>query len=145
MKKITDFDSKKEHYRAQACVVWCLDDRFSKALNEFVKNQGWQNYDLIKLAGGAKNLASPEKEADRDFVLRQIECSLRLHHTKEIVLMNHLDCGAYGGSKNFESEQTEKDFLIADLQKAQKFLANHLSSQKPIDLVLADFIGIWQV
>lgn len=145
MQKIIDFNSQKDHYQAQACVLWCLDSRFKKALDEFVKNQGWEHFDLIKLAGGAKNLVSPEKETDRDFVLRQIECSLRLHHTEKIILMNHLDCGAYGGSKNFTNETVEKEFLIADLREAQEFLKNNLSVQKPVNLVLVDFSGLWQI
>jgi hypothetical protein len=50
--------------------------------------------DPIKIAGGAKCLASPEPESDREFVLDQIRKSMRLHETKRVILMVHSD-GAY--------------------------------------------------
>src|SRR5208282_4717604 len=61
------------------------------------KRIGIVNSDPIKIAGGAKCLASPEHETDREFVLDQIRKSTRLHGTNRVILMVHSDCGAYGG------------------------------------------------
>ena len=55
MKNILPFRSPKEHYVADACVVWCFDNRFSVLLQAFTK--GVKNIDLVKVAGGAKALA----------------------------------------------------------------------------------------
>jgi len=122
------FESPKEHYTADACIVWCFDDRFSRALTEFVRVCGFKNFDLVKIAGGAKSLASPDKESERDFVLGQIQKSIKLHHTKLVVLMNHAECGAYEG----------KEIGRKDLPKAKKFLQDKLLSVE-IKTVFVDF------
>ena len=50
--------------------------------------------DPIKVAGGAKCLASPQREGDREFFLERIRPSMSLHGTKRVILMVHSDCGA---------------------------------------------------
>ncbi len=131
MNKIIDFETNKEHYHAQACIVWCFDNRFTPALNEFTRNKNYQHYDLIKVAGGAKSLASPEKEIEEEYILKQIEISLKLHHAQRIVLMNHSDCGAYGGLQAFENnEAKEKETHIKELQTAKGVLQKNLTEEQ---------------
>jgi hypothetical protein len=62
-----------------------------------LKRIGVVNSDPVKIAGGAKCLASPELETEREFVLEQVRKSMRLHGTRRVVLMLLSDCGAYGG------------------------------------------------
>jgi len=128
------FKSPREHYTADACIVWCFDDRFTKALGEFVRVCGFRNFDLVKIAGGAKSLASPDEESERDFVLNQIQKSIKLHHTKLVVLMNHAECGAYG----------EKQTAREDLQKAKEYLQAKLPGIE-IKTVFADFEKISEI
>lgn len=146
MNKIIDFQTNKEHYHAHACIVWCFDDRFTPVLNAFTKAKGYLHYDLVRIAGGIKALASPDKETDREYVLKQIEISLKLHHTPKLVLMNHSDCGAYGGLQAFQdNEATEKEEHIKELSAAKNFLQKNLSQQVPIDLIFVDCSGIYEV
>jgi hypothetical protein len=63
----------------------------------FSSGLGVSNSDPIRIAGGAKCLASPEHQHEREFVLEQIRTSIRLHETKLVILVLHSDCGAYGG------------------------------------------------
>lgn len=66
------------------------------------------------MAGGAKSLASPEHEADREFLLAQVEKSIRLHGTDRVILMLHSDCGAYGGlHKIFGDLRPRRSLIIA--------------------------------
>ena len=67
--------------------------------------------DIVSVAGAVK---------DTDFILGQIGISVRLHDMKEVVLLNHTDCGAYGGSSKFDSESAERDFHIREMQKAKE-------------------------
>ena len=97
MKKVFHFDSPREKYHCDAAILWCFDNRFDLAFRKFLKRIGVVNSDPIKIAGGAKCLASPDLEADREFVLEQIRKSIRLHGTRQVILMVHSDCGAYGG------------------------------------------------
>src|SRR5205085_9727642 len=95
MQKVFHFDSPRERYHCDAAIVWCFDNRFELGFRKFLKRVGVANSDPIKIAGGAKSLASPEHESDREFVLEQIRKSIRLHGTRRVILMLHSDCGAY--------------------------------------------------
>ncbi len=97
MRKVFHFDSPREKYHCDAAILWCFDNRFELAFRKFLKRIGVVNSDPIKIAGGAKCLASPDQETDRQFVLEQIRKSIRLHGTNRVILMVHSDCGAYGG------------------------------------------------
>lgn len=146
MEPFVKFDSQKEHYTADACVVWCFDDRFYKLLKAFGKQERFDHIDLVKVAGGAKTLAG-DASPDRDFVLGQIKTSVRLHGTKRVVLMLHRDCGAYGGSKSFTDAVAEKAELIKQLHQAQDFVkqALHEVDGLTVDACFADFDGLYKI
>ncbi len=75
-------------HKCSALVATCIDFRFQNYIDDFIKKKfGNKNHDRVAIAGGVKNL---------DFVLVQIEISKRLHDIKEVILINHEDCGAYG-------------------------------------------------
>ncbi len=74
--------------------------------------------DLVSVAGAAKNISNPTDSCDAPFVLKQISLSHDLHHVKKVILMNHLDCGAYGGAKAFAAPEEEKIKHVADLKAA---------------------------
>src|ERR1700687_3474331 len=97
MRKVFHFDAPREKYHCDAAILWCFDNRFELGFRKFLKRIGVVHSDPIKIAGGAKCMASPEHESDREFVLEQIRKSMRLHGTKRVILMLHSDCGAYGG------------------------------------------------
>lgn len=145
MKKIIKLKTPRHHYKADACVIWCFDNRFSVALENLVKRMKFKHIDLVKIAGGAKVLATPEVEPEEKYILGQIEKSIKLHHTKQIVLMVHSECGAYG--KHFKSEAAEKNFYSKELKKAKLTVASFLKSKnikKPIETYYADFSGLWR-
>jgi carbonic anhydrase len=142
------FESSKEHYTADACVVWCFDDRFYKLLKAFGKQEGFVHIDLVKIAGGAKALASTDGASpDRDFVLNQIKTSVRLHGTKRVVLMLHRDCGAYGGSKRFADADAEKMELVKQLHQAQDLVKKELPDVDGlvVDAYFTDFDGLYKI
>jgi hypothetical protein len=104
VKKVFHFEAPRERYDCDAAILWCFDNRFDLGFRQFLKRIGVAHSDLIKIAGGAKCLASPELETDRRFVLEQIRTSMRLHNTKRVILMLHSDCGAYGGLPAFRRQ-----------------------------------------
>src|SRR3954452_13964604 len=104
MKKVFHFENPREQYVCDAAIVWCFDNRFELGFRKYLKRIGVMYSDPIKIAGGAKCLASPNKHADRDFVLDQIRQSIRLHETRRVILMVHSDCGAYGGLAAFRGD-----------------------------------------
>jgi len=144
MKKVFHFEAPREKYHCDAAILWCFDNRFELGFRKFLKRIGVVHSDPIKIAGGAKCMASPEHESDREFVLEQIRKSMRLHGTKRVILMLHSDCGAYGGlAGGFHGDaQAEAVHHQQELQRA----AANLSAAIPgieIQGYFVDFEGIW--
>lgn len=92
---------------ADAIIIACIDFRFQKYLrafeDEYLNNK---TYDFVGFAGASKNL---------DLILGQIDISVRLHQIKQIVLIHHEECGAYGVESTFERH-------AADLKKAKEVI-----------------------
>ena len=56
------------------------------------------------------------------FALNQIALSKKLHDIKKIILMNHSDCGAYGGKAAFASSDAEYVTHADDLKKSKEVI-----------------------
>jgi carbonic anhydrase-like protein len=144
MKKLFHFESPREKYQCDAAIVWCFDNRFELGFRKFLKRIGVVYSDPIKIAGGAKSLASPNLETDRDFVLDQIRSSMRLHGTRRVILMLHSDCGAYGGLEAFEGNAArERENHCDELRKAAQFLTDTIPGLA-VEGYYVDFDGIWE-
>lgn len=145
MKKVFHFESPREKYRCDAAVLSCFDHRFDLGFRKFLKHIGISSADPIKVAGGAKCLASPDREGDREFVLEQIRKSMRLHGTMRVILMVHSDCGAYGGlaGKFAGDARAEAKHHEGELACAAANLAEAIPG---IDVqgYFVDFEGIWE-
>ena len=145
MRKIFHFDSPREKYYCDAAVVWCFDNRFDLGFRKFLKRAGVFNCDSIRVAGGAKCLASPEHETERAFVLDQIRKSMRLHGTGRVVLMLHTDCGAHGGLTAFHNDpHAEAEHLAREMALAADSLRAAIPGIK-VEGYLVDFEGVWDV
>ena len=144
MRKLFHFDSPRERYQCDAAIVWCFDNRFETAFRKFLKRIGVVNTDPIKVAGGARCLASPAQEGDREFVLEQIRISMRLHGTERVILMVHSDCGAYGGLEAFGGDiAAERLHHRDELRRAAEALAQQIPGVR-VDGYYVDFEGVWE-
>jgi len=123
-------------HTTSAFVLTCIDFRFHEKIVEELKKQGITSFDLKCDAGGVKYLVSDEKPAVRDWILENIRIAKDLHHIKMIVLINHYDCGAYGGSSAFDSEEVQISF-----QKNQLSAARTLLSSRFPDLEIKTFFA----
>ena len=107
-------------HACKSLLMHCMDFRFGKAMKGFMEEHGMMDdADLVSIAGSAKNIVNPETQA---FALRQIEISKTLHEMKEVVLVAHTDCGAYGGSKSFETAEVEYNKMTGDLKEAREIV-----------------------
>jgi hypothetical protein len=146
LEKIFHFDSEREQYRSGAAIVQCFDQRFQLVFAKYLKRAGIANVDEIKLGGGAKALASPDSERDREFVLDQVRKSIRLHDTRLVILTLHSDCGAYGGLAGafqgdpvYEAERQERE-----LRRAATCLKEAIPEVE-VRAYFANFEGIYAV
>ena len=118
-------DKDSPSHNCQAVVLHCIDFRFSKTLSAYFNKRFPRGYDEISLAGSCKGLLNDEEH--KTALLEQFEISHRLHDPEIIVLVQHEDCGAYGGSKNFLDTTAEQKFHREEFQKAEKLLSDNFS------------------
>ena len=107
----------------RACVIACIDFRLHDLLTRFLRDRTLDRggADLIRIAGAIKNIARPDEPRDRDLLLNQMKISKDLHQVKEIYLLNHEDCGAYG-LEAVEDSTVEIDTHREDLRAAAKLV-----------------------
>ena len=145
MKKVFHFESPRERYVCDAVIVWCFDNRFELGFRKFLKRIGVVNSDPVKVAGGAKSLASPDMAGDREFVLEQIRKSMKLHDTRRAIIMLHSDCGAYGGLAAFNNNtRDEAAHHLRELRRARAELHKAIPELEVL-AYFVDFEGVWEV
>jgi hypothetical protein len=127
MRKVFHFDSDPAPYVADAAVLCCFDQRIRLAVNQFLRRKGILRPDMIVVAGGAKTLASPRNDFERDFILEQVRMSIRLHRTSRMFLMSHSDCATYGGLAAFDGD------------RARESLHHEIELRRAAELVKATF------
>ena len=116
-----EFKYKNQH-QAEAILITCIDFRFHQVTVNYIREDlGIKEFDLLTIPGVAKNLAQ-DNQPGKEIIRIIKEVSLPLHRIKKIVVMNHWDCGGYGGSSNFSSETDEEKRYKKDLVKAKQIL-----------------------
>lgn len=80
-------------------VVHCMDYRLQKFLHPWVTNRfGADNFDIISLAGGVH---------DYEMVLKYVELAVKIHSIREVALINHEDCRAYGRDGTYKRHRAD--------------------------------------
>lgn len=88
----------------EALIVSCIDFRLQKHIRKWAdKNFRNKTYDYVGFAGASKDLKT---------IMKQLAISVRLHKIKQVVLIHHEDCGAYGKNGN-------RTRHVNDLRKAK--------------------------
>ncbi len=129
-------------HHCPAVIFSCMDFRFRKELARFIedKNEGLgiEPFDDPKLPGAAKNIN--ELDGDLGLATKSVDISCDLHRAETIVIANHQDCGAYGGSAKFNGDvEAEQKFHEEELQKARVKVAKKFPGKKII-LVYAKLV-----
>ena len=114
------------NHKAKFLAIHCIDLRFQETIDTDILNRtSYGTFDRISWPGASIDLGNVKKAAD---------ISLRLHDPDEILIYEHVDCGAYG---NDNSPETHK-------KNAQK-LATALKEIKPglqVTTLLVTFEGV---
>lgn len=110
----TAFKFKGVH-SCEAVVLSCIDFRFWKETAEFAEKElGIKSFDFPSLPGAVKPI-----NEDEELAMKCISVPCDLHHVQKIILVNHEDCGAYGGSAKFATREDEQKFHEEELRKAK--------------------------
>jgi hypothetical protein len=134
----TKFSYKNVHH-CDAAVLACIDFRFWKETMQFVEEElGIKSYDFPKLPGSAKAINDCLSEVDVAMKCIGVPCDL--HHVEKIVIVNHADCGAYGGSAQFDGDlEAEQKFHEGELRKAKEKILEYYPG-KEVSLVYAKLV-----
>lgn len=98
-------------HTCSTAIVHCIDFRLGSAIKNFLEERELlDDCDIISLAGATKDMTVP---------LAQIEISKKLHNIQKVILMNHTDCGAYGGRSAFPSENDENEAHLLSMRRAK--------------------------
>ncbi|MFA6532474.1 MAG: carbonic anhydrase [Patescibacteria group bacterium] len=118
------------NHTCDAFVVACIDFRFQKYLKQWLEenmSQVNKTYDFVGYAGSTKNL---------DTIMGQLDISVRLHQVKEVILVHHEECGAYGA-------ESTHDRHSEDLNKAKKIILEKYPNLK-VDLFYLHLDGTFE-
>jgi hypothetical protein len=92
--------------QAQAIALTCIDFRFRRALQEFFENElNLYAVDHKADDGGVKMLLN--EGPVRDWIFANFEIAFNKHNINRVILVNHQDCEAYGGSESFDGTDDE--------------------------------------
>lgn len=98
-------DVKLSKDRCRALVISCSDFRFISAQRQIRLDLGLEHaYDLLARPGGVFSLVRPSTRTARRSMLDEIDMLRSLHRFREILLMNHVTCGAYRGLARGKAE-----------------------------------------
>lgn len=88
-------------------VISCIDYRFRPRVAQWIHEEFNDQADLVAVAGASKSILDGPS---REYILGQIDIGIRLHGVERIHIVDHIDCGAYGGSKLHDHEDAEITF-----------------------------------
>lgn len=126
-------------HACNALVLTCIDFRFHNQLEKLLQDKVCQSFDLKTDAGAVKQLVSG-KAAVRDWILQNIEIARKLHQIKKVVLVNHRDCGAYGGDAAFANHRAQVNFHKNQLEEATKIIQEKFPDLK-VETYFAELEG----
>lgn len=118
-----------------------MDFRLMEPIFSYLKEHGLVgSCDEVSLAGAIKAIADDQNGSAAQTILKQIELSKMLHHIDTVILMNHTDCGAYGGRAAFTSLAEEREKHAQDMRAVRDFIITRFP-ELTVETVLAD-IGV---
>lgn len=132
-------------HTCESLVLSCMDWRLRPALYDKIAVFAGTTFDAVTVPGGVKALL--ESGPVRDFLLGAVAISASLHKVRRAVLVNHTDCGAYGGRCAFKSDEEEMARHRDDLLAAARVVGERFFGLEVITLLAAlhERDGTWEV
>ena len=108
-------------------LICCKDFRYIQPTQRFVRQRlGIRWYDLKAAAGGVRAMLDSPNIVRR-WILRDIDLVYRLHNVRQVILVHHEDCAAYGGSTKLGSLAQQHRFHRVQLRRAARALRREFS------------------
>ena len=111
----------------KAMVLSCIDPRFQPIVYNYLKKKKLiGKYSSFTIAGASLGVTNKKFKKWHKTFWDNIETSIKLHHIKKLIVINHRDCGAakiINGKKIF-SNDIETHIHRESLQKIKKLFKN---------------------
>ncbi len=115
-----------------AILISCMDYRFVNDKVEYFNALGYnEQYDHFVLAGASLGLTKPKWKR---VAYEHIDAAIMLHKIKEIIILDHMDCGMY----KLEKFPDEKKAHLRILRKIKR----HLKKQYPTLTVITKLMDV---
>jgi carbonic anhydrase len=128
-------------HTAKALVITCMDFRLIDDAVYFLNSIGYNNnYDEIILAGASLGYNQTKYEYWKKTVNDHIDLAKNLHHIEKIIIIDHMNCGAYKIFYNKPNISVEEE-LALHKENFNKF-KNLINDLYPELKVLTYLMGI---
>ncbi|CAH6421437.1 Hypothetical protein KVN_LOCUS265 [uncultured virus] len=95
-KKINAIEKYKKTHKAHAFVLSCIDYRFIDYTSQLLEDSYLnKDYDFTTLAGASLGFNQKKFNCWRKTFIDLVKLAIELHDIKEIIVIDHMDCGAY--------------------------------------------------
>jgi len=120
--------------------LMCIDFRMHGKICDALTYGGYRDFDLIALPGGSKALVD---EDSRPTVFAAIEQAIAVHKVKRLIIADHVDCKAHGGSERFTNSDEETTMHEQALRQAAEIVKSRFPELEVV-LVYAgrDRVGV---
>jgi sugar/nucleoside kinase (ribokinase family) len=113
---------RSEGHHCPNVLLRCLDPRFHAALAEVLPTwllevSGSRKFASMALPGGAKAILDPPT---RPVLFEALDTAIRALAANHLIIANHVDCRACGGSEEHGSPQDEEQFHLEQLRQARE-------------------------
>jgi carbonic anhydrase len=89
-------------HKVSNLTISCIDFRFRAGVAEWIRKSLDDQSDIVALAGSSQAILLADTQPS---ILKQIKLAKQLHDIKTVHIVDHLDCGAYGGSAKFDNDK----------------------------------------
>ena len=95
--QVTGLDEYEKTHFAKAMVLTCIDYRFIDIVITFLENDPVLSfsYDLTTLGGASLGFNQTKFKSWRVTFLDLLQLAIDLHHIEQVIVFDHMDCGAY--------------------------------------------------
>jgi len=125
----------------EAILLSCMDYRLMAEVEHYMEGRGLlHNYDHIVLAGASLGAVTATHKAWNATFWEHLDIALQLHHIKEVIALDHRDCGAYKvilGPEHTKDPNVEKDTHAAQLHVLREQITQKYPSLKVETLLMA--------
>lgn len=122
-------------------VLMCMDFRFHKQISDLVSYAGYRDFNIMALPGASKAVLN---DVSRDAVLSAVRLVIDAHGVKRVIIVDHVDCRAYGGSEAFADPSSEEQTHEEALQQAAAILRDSFPGLEVVQ-VYADWDKVKQI